>query len=244
MGKKLNQVIAAEAAVKGTVTEKITKLYQLNQKPDLFEGVQKEYKPLKDDDERLAPEGKRVQVRAEEQIAQAAVAWEELMSLAYTKDQANTTAFADVVVRGQTLLKNVPVTFLLFLEKRLIDMQTFVNVLPVLDEAHSWTPDENQGLFRSETMKTHRTLKKQRPIVLYESTKEHAAQTQLITEDVVSGHYETVRTSGALTHPRKRELLARCHELILAVKEAREHANLAEVTTLSAKPVLDFLFAN
>jgi hypothetical protein len=83
----------------------------------------------------------------------------------------------------------------------------------------------------------------QRPITLYEATKEHPAQTQLITEDVIAGAWITIKYSGAIPAPRKKQLLGRIEKLSNAVKFAREQANAAEATDKKlGKEVFDFLF--
>jgi hypothetical protein len=88
----------------------------------------------------------------------------------------------------------------------------------------------------------NRTKKVQKPIVLYDATKEHPAQTQLITEDVVVGYWDTVKHSGALPAPRKKELMSRIEKLSQALKFAREKANAADAETVSVgKPIFDYL---
>ncbi|MFT5681167.1 MAG: hypothetical protein ACI8RZ_002073 [Myxococcota bacterium] len=77
-------------------------------------------------------------------------------------------------------------------------------------------------------MTTHKTRKVQRPIVLYDATEHHPAQTQLITEDIIVGWWETVRHSGAIPSPRKQLLIERADRVLKAVRFAREEANDAE----------------
>ena len=102
-----------------------------------------------------------------------------------------------------------------------------------LDAAEKWDLDVNSGLFRSEAVKTHKTKKLQEPIVLYAATVEHPAQTQLITKDVVIGHWTGTKFSGALPASRKKALLARANKLLAAVKMAMKEANNTKVSTQS-----------
>ena len=82
------------------------------------------------------------------------------------------------------------------------------------------------------------------PITLYEATEEHPAQTQLITEDVIAGQWLTIKYSGAIAPPRKKQLLARIEKLSNAVKFAREQANAIEATEKKlGREVFDYLFA-
>ena len=95
----------------------------------------------------------------------------------------------------------------------------------MLDEAESWTKDENSGLFKTEATQTHRTKKTVKPIVLYPATEQHPAQTQLLTEDVIAGFWSQIKQSGAMPKPDKQALLERVESLLKALKEAREEAN-------------------
>jgi hypothetical protein len=150
------------------------------------------------------------------------------MDITATKDYANCHASADVVLDGQVLIQNAPATYLLFLEKQLSDLHTFVDKMPTLDETDDWTRDENSTLFKTAAIPTQRTKKVQKPLVLYPATAEHPAQTQMITEDVVVGYWDTIKQSGALPVPRKQVLLERIEKLSQAVKFAREQANSVE----------------
>ncbi len=113
----------------------------------------------------------------------------------------------------------------MFLEKQLTDIHTFVGNLPILDESENWTKDENSGLYKTEATQTHRTKKVVKPIVLYQATEQHPAQTQLITEDVIAGFWNQVKQSGAIPKPVKQKLQEKTEALLRAVKEAREEAN-------------------
>lgn len=220
---KLNQIVAIEKGVKGRVYGEISEMHKLSQKPDLFSGFSKQYRKKDEDGEDYPPEQKRVQVTA-------------------TKDWANCRAVADVEVDGIVLIAGAPVPFLLFLEKQITDLHTLIDKLPILDEADDWTRNDGTGLFKTTPIATHRTRKVQKPIVLYDATKEHPAQTQLITEDIVVGYWDTVKHSGALPSTRKKELLARIEKLSQAVKFAREKANSIDAETVSVgKPIFDYL---
>ncbi len=222
---KLNQVIAIEKGVKSRTSTEFTEMHHLSQKPELFTGFAKTYRPLDDAGEKYPPENKRVQYAANSMLTRAGHILSELWDVTAQKDGANTRAKADVVVDNNALLENVPVPLLLFLEKQLTDLRTFIDKMPTLDENDMWTADPVTGLHKTEPISTHRTKKEQEPIVLYDATKEHAAQTQLITKDVLVGYWETVKQSGALPKPRKDLLLDRVERVIRAVKFAREEAN-------------------
>jgi hypothetical protein len=239
---KLHQVIAIEKGNKQQAYKDITAVYQTFQKPKLFNGFVKKYEPTDEEGLRLPDDRQRVQFQAEALLANVAETMTSMIDLAAQKDWANTVASADVVVDGETLIKDAPATLLLFLEKQLSDLKDEVEKLPELDPAHDWERDENTGVWKSKPVKSHRTNKVQRPIVLYEATKEHAAQTQLITEDQIVGHWTTVRLSGAIQSPRKEKLRKRVRKLMDAVKMARAKANECEAEKKDvAKPIFDYL---
>lgn len=222
---KLNQIIAVEKGIKARAYSELTELNKAAQKAELFNGFSKVYEKKDEDGEDLPSEKKRVQFVAGEVLRAAERAIGEWMDVTARKDWSNAIATADVSVDGKVVLAGVPVTYLLFLEKQLTDMRTFAGNMPVLDEGEAWTRDENSGLYKSDVVSTHRTKKVQKPIVLYPATPEHPAQTQIVTEDVIAGHWKQVKHSGAMPKPERAALLERVEKLLKAVKEAREAAN-------------------
>lgn len=244
MSKKLNQVLAIEKGIKTKAHGMITELHRTTQKSDLFEGFTKTYAPLNDDSKTFPPESKKVTVSADEAINTLSSALTELFDITASKDWANTQAKADVVVDGKVILTGVPSTYLLFLDKQLTDLQTFVGKFAELDPSVDWKVDGATGMFKSEPVTTHRTEKVQEPLVLFPATVEHPAQTQLITKDVIIGHWHTTRFSGAMARPRKAAILERIQKLHRSVKEALEAANMtAAEPQRVGESVLKFLFA-
>ena len=242
---KLNQILAIEKGVKTRVYSEVTSLHKATQKPALMNGFHKTYQPRQEDGETYPPERQKVQYNHEDVIKRVASILTELFDITATKDWANTSAKADVVVDGQPLLRDVPATYLLFLEKQLSDLTTFFNKMTELDSAENWLEDPTTGLHRTESTHTQRTKKVQRPIVLYDATEHHPAQTQLITEDVVVGHWNTVKSSGAIPAPRKKQIIERIEKLAKAVKFAREEANGLEIERkYPGKEVFDYLFGS
>lgn len=240
---KLNQILAIEKGIKTRVYAEFTELHQATQKPALMNGFHKSYQPRDEDGETYPPESQKVQHNANEVLERVATSLAELFDITATKDWTNCNARADVVVDGRPLIKDVPATYLLFLEKQLSDLHTFVAKMAELDPGSDWSVDPGTGLYKTDTTMTQRTKKVQRPITLYEATKEHPAQTQLITEDVIAGAWMTIKYSGAIPAPRKKQLLARIEKLSNAVKFAREQANAAEATDKKlGKEVFEFLF--
>ena len=241
---KLNQIVAIEKSAKSDANGAITAIYHRVQKPDMFAGIARTYEPLLEDGERLPAESTRVMLNAEELLKTALRdAWTRLLDLTLTKDTANTHAKADIVVDGVTLATDVPVTYLIWLEKQLTDMTTLVTKMPLLDNAFAWAPDTT-GVWATTAVQTIKTKKVPRNHVKAEATDKHPAQVEMYFEDVPVGVWTTIRFSGAMPAVRQRELLARLAKLSEAVKFAREEANSAEVTDKHVGgAIFDYLLA-
>lgn len=227
---KLNQIIAIEKGVKTTAFQKLTDTYQLLQKNVLLSGISRTYRPRDEEGEQLPPESTRVQLRSEEVIQEVTGELTRLFDVTATKEWANCDAKADVLVDGVVLLKAVPATYLLFLEKQLVDIHTFLKKLPTLDASETWVLDPSADCYATEPVQTVRTKKIPRNHVKVEATEHHPAQVEVYHEDVAVGYWRTVKFSGALPARRVHELTERVEKLQQAVKFAREEANGLEVT--------------
>jgi hypothetical protein len=241
---KLHQVIAIEKSNKKQSLDDITEVYKTFQKPKLFSGFVKQYTPTNEEGLHIPDERQRVQFHVEPLLARVAETMTAMIDLTARKDWANTNAAADVVVDGETLISDAPATFLLFLEKQLKDLKDQVEKIPELDPAHDWEHDKNTGVWKSKPVSSHRTQKVHTPIVKYDATPEHPAQTEMIIEDQIVGHWKTTRLSGAIQSPRKALLKKRVRKLMDAVKMARAKANECEAEKCeAAKPLFDYLLA-
>lgn len=189
---KLNQIIAVEKGVKSAALRELAETQNLLQKPSLLAGITRTYQPKDEEGEQLPPEATRVQVKSEEVLRQTAATLTRLFDVTATKDWANRTAAADVVVDGETILDDVPVPYLLFLEKQLADLLTFVKRLPVLDAAEAWGFDDSPDTWRTEPVRTIRTKKVPRNHVKAEATDKHPAQVEVYYEDIAVGYWTTV----------------------------------------------------
>ena len=240
---KLCQILAVEKGVRNKTERRFTDLHRSAQQAEAFGGFEKTYLPVDEDGYRLPPESKRVQVKAGTVLADVADILTRLVDVTYAKDHTNTQILTDVVLDGQTLITAVPGHHLLFLEKTLDDVRTFVRKLPTLDPAVEWHWDENQGLFASDPVETLRTAKIEQPLVLAPATDRHPAQVQMVSKDVPAGTWTLVRYSGAIPVPRKQALLERIDKLQDAVKMALAAANQKEVSagTIS-EPIFRYLF--
>ena len=236
---KLNQIIAIERGEKQRSERKRTDVHKLSSKEELFSGLTRTYKPIDEEDQdKLPPEKKLVERTVQDAIEDFTSADGRLLDVTATKDWANTKAKADVKIDGNVILEGVPVTFLLFLEKRIIDLRTFVSKLPTLDPAKEWSLDSNTGFYKTDVQETIRTKKVRKNHVLAEATPEHPAQVEMYTEDVPVGKFEKIDFSGAWPRKRVDDTIARCDALLNAVKFAREQANETEVEDITVSEAI------
>jgi hypothetical protein len=241
---QLNQIVALEKGVKSRAQADFAAASSQLQKAPLLSGISRTYKPKDDEGERLPAESTRVQVRTTEVLADVRRTLTRLFDVVLTKDVANGDAKASIVVDGTTIADDVPVTYLLFLEKQLADLQNFVAKLPVLDAAEAWSFDEATDTYATAPTQTTRSKKVPRNHVKAEATEKHPAQVEMYFEDVLVGYWTTVKYSGALPQARITELKNRVVKLGEAVKVAREQANAVTVTDKKiGDRVFDYLFA-
>lgn len=225
---KLNQVIALVQGRKARATKTITDAYRCWQ-TELLKGLTRNYQPLDDAGEKLPSESKVVSLHANEVIKKVVARMNEYYDCVATQECANQEAKANVTIGETIILKDMPVTVLLFFEKQLVDLLTFAKSLPVLPVDKEWRYDEKRGCFITEPEVTTRTQKQPKVIVKYNATPEHPAQTELFSEDKVVGHWSTVHMSGALTKEKRDGIIDRIEKLQDAVKKAREEANGYEI---------------
>lgn len=240
---QLNQIIAVANGKKSHTQSVVTQIYHLLQKPQLFDGLTRTYRPKDDEGDRLPSEEKRLQCRVPDVVEEAVTAWSELFDIVATQEAANTRATANVKVNGTVIAHEVPVTVLLFLEKQLVDIHTFVSKWPTVDPSEDWEHSPEAACYASKPQETTRSKKVLRNHVKAEATKEHPAQVEVYTEDELVGYWRMTKFSGAVTEQEKREALARVRDLQEAVKMAREEANSATAEDYSiSNDVFDFLF--
>ncbi len=244
MATKLNQIIAIEKGVKAKAAAVLTEVYQSLGKKDQFQGLEKTYQPKDDENgEKLPPQSKKVQTSVDALIKSVMPPLSRMMDVVSTKENANAKAKADLVVNGVTLLSDVPVTYLLFLEKQLVDLKTLVSKLPTLAPDKNWDTDQTTGLWKTPVVETHRTKKVEEHFVVVQATDKFPAQTAHVAKDVIDGYWSTVDLSGEASPVMVKRLLEKIEDLQRAVQFAREAANSVEVTD---KPVgdklLEFIF--
>lgn len=243
MATQQNQILAIEKGIKTRTMAELTEFHKITQKSSLMNGQSRKFHATHEDGEHFPDENQHVQYNYRDVFNQLQKSMVGYINITGTKDWTNCEAKADVKINGDIIIPQVPATHLLFLEKQLKDLETFVLKIAQLDPGEEWSWDASEGYHRTGTLKQNRTKKVQEGLVLHPPTKEHPAQTQMVTKDVTIGYWHTVKYSGAIERSEKKNILARIEIFSNAVKMAREEANRAEAKQQHhGKAVMDFVF--
>lgn len=171
------------------------------------------------------------------------------MDAAHHIDMANTLAKSDVVLEdGTVILKEIPATSLLQLEKRVKEVQELIAAIPTLDPSKGFEPDATRGdgIYRARDDERPRTAKQFSFVVMVPPTDKHPAQVKELMNDVLTGHTITQEWSSLLTVADKGDMLDRVESLMRAVKKARARANEMEIDVRENKigaKLLDYVFS-
>jgi hypothetical protein len=220
-----------------------TAAYHSLQRVSQLVGLERTYKPIADDGERLPPESTRLQTRAEDVIASLESTLIELFDATATAEVGNARTTASVKIDGRVLVEGVPAPYLLFLEKQLVRLHAFADKLPVLDPSEEWNYSDGQRAYATKPAESSRSKKVPRVLVKAKATDKHPEQTEIVHEDQVVGYWTAIKYSGAVPEARKAQILRRIERLQDAVKAAREEANTLYVERIeNGKAFYDFIF--
>lgn len=243
----LNQIVAVRTTVKSDTADQLTANYSLLKKANLVNGLSRKYKSHAEGGFEYPNEMTMPQVKAVEVLHQIAKDMTKYFDVTAALDWTNQQARADINIwagdKPMTLLRQVPVTYLMFLEKQLVNMEEVLKKLPTLDPAETWTFDATANLYRSAPVGTVKTKKLWNNHVKAPATDKHPAQVETYTTDEPIGTWETTKLSGAVPVSYVNKLLGRVRTLTEAVKFAREQANMTEV--VDQKPgrvIFEYLF--
>ena len=176
------------------------------------------------------------------------------LDVAYQVDLANTKAVADVIPEDGKeipLLRDIPATTLLQLEKRVAEWKTMIAAIPTLDPAKGFEVDpthreakQGKGIYKSRAVIKPRTKKSKEVIRLAPPTDKHPEQAQLIDVDKLIGHTEDTEWSSMITPALKADLLDRVEILYRAVAKARAKANEFNLETKDkiGSTLLEYIF--
>lgn len=242
---KLNQVIALEKGVKATSERAVTDVYHQFQRGEAFNGLVRTYEPNDEEGFVYPPESKKVTASVNILVSQLQTAWTRLFDLTATKDTTNQLAKADIKIGTHVLATGVPVSTLIWLEKKLVELKTIIDKIPVTDIADDWTWDDSNQVFRSATVRTLRQKKVEEYVTLSQPTDKHPAQFAKVAKDVPEGHWNTTKLSGAASPFQRQAFATRVAELTEAVKKAREEANMTDVVDVQiGSSLLNYVFGS
>ncbi len=245
---KLCTVIPVVKEKKKQAHNDITAAHQKRLTNEMTLGFAKKYHPGSEDGDVYPDEGKLVQSTVSEVVADVEKSLVDLFDVVYTQECGNTVAAADIVVKDASgnplvLAAAVPVTYLLFIEKRLVDIETFVSNLPTLAGATRWTWSDGINCYVSDTTRVNKTKKVMKSFEASPATDRHPAQVQVFNEDVIIGYYDVEAYSGAIQAKVKADMLARVRALKDAVVTAREEANSKDVEAKKiGSKILGYIF--
>lgn len=247
MNGKLHELLAAEEDLKG-MAKRITAETEVtfNKKQGHFVEQITEIVPLEENKPTVRDGHTPMIETVNGKLDYFANAMGQYLDAFYQKEATNTEAKADVVLDdGEVLLKDIPATALLGLERELKKIHQVYSLIPTLEPTIVWTRDEEAGegirIARQSKMKTKKITK---PFVLAPATDRHPAQVEKVTEDIHIANTETTYRSSKLTPARKSELLGRVDTLSRAVKKARMRANSVEHKTGTvSKKIFNFINA-
>lgn len=235
---KLHEVLAVEGS-RRSAYEKVLKetLHVFKERPDLFRGEEKTYAPFSEEDSHESGVVERLDMTTTvpQRLSYLGEFLTQYLDTVYQKEMTNQSARGDIVLDGETIIPQVPVSYLLNLESTLSKLREVLNLTPTLQSGIDWTEDSSHkfpGVMRSkhpeETFKTKKIL---RPFELSPATREHPAQVEKLSEDKPVGKYQRQLWSGMLSPADKSAMLSRLDKMIEAVRIARMQANEAEVMT-------------
>jgi len=243
---QLHQVIAIERGVVADTDghlAKVRHVLAIGGDNDPLTGISREYESRRGaDGDQLPPQSRRVQLTVADLLQTVQQHLTRLFDLKFTREYANCSARADIVLPdGNTLVKDVPAGYLLFLEAQLAQLIGLIERLPELNPALEWSNDDPalpEGQWKSAARRTERTKKVPQVQVLYAATTEHPAQVRTYETDIIEGYWTEVRFSGQLPAREIQAMRARATEVLQAVRFAREKANTIDVTDRKAGDAL------
>jgi len=247
---KLHELLAVEGNLKSQADKCRTELTAtFKSKQHHFTEKIVSFKPYEENSQAIVESQLDLQTTVAKELKWLSEFAIKALDVAYQVAEANTIARADVILEnGVVLLKNLPATALLELEKRAKELHDFIDSIPTLDPAKGFRPDADRGdgIFKAREDRKTRTKKMNKVLTLAPPTDKHPAQVQLVTEDVPVGDILTLEWSGLITTADKGDMLSRVEEFARAVKRARSNANGVEIPKSDVKigaAIVNYIFA-
>lgn len=250
---RMHEVLACEKTVLNARDKVLKETQGKFEKVDTyFKGHSKSLQMLSDTPqnqalERASREDKVVATSVYETLDYALALWAKAENLQIQKNEGNTRSKADIVFRGEVIMKDVPIDQIMGLEARITELRALINNVPTLDASKNWVADTNRGngYYKEATTETRTKTEKQIDAkVLYPATVEHPAQVKEFSFDQIVGNFTTQNFSSAVTSRQKADMLAAIDDLIVSTKKARVAANQTEVSPVTdAEKIVKIILA-
>jgi hypothetical protein len=246
---KLHELLAIEANLETQAAKVRADLANtFEKKRHLFEEKRLLFTPNTEGAQVVTEQQTDIQTTVQKELAWVQPHLAKALNASYQVAEANTQARADIILEDSDtpLVKDVPATSLLELQKRLAEILHLAQAIPTLDPAKGFVADSQRGpgIYKAREIRKTRTTKQPKVIVKYEATKEHPAQTELYSADLPLGIIEEQEWSGMMTPAEKAAVLDRIEILSRAVRSARSRANEQAVDTTKkiAPALLGYIF--
>lgn len=241
---QLHRLLAVETEKKNTarvIVEETTNTF-IKKHPH-FEGHQRTYFKTLEDSDDFSPEIKEVVDTVKGKLDHTIKALVPALDVLISKEETNASGNVHAMLSVDGIeFGELSATSLLQLETQLKAVRKLYISIPTLDPVKVWTKNEDTELYESDKEVTYKTIKKEEPLVLYAATKEHPAQTKIMSVDKQAGKWEKYLKSGKIKPIVKSILIERIDILINAVKDARALANQAEVVQVKVgQKLFDFI---
>ena len=223
---KIHEILAAEPNVKAKA-ETILKegIDTFKNKQAHFQGLIRTYHPKEEDGETFPDETQEIVTTVPAKVDYVMKALINRLDIIVSKEHSNLTAYGDITIDGKILQAGVCATALLSMEKEVKNWRAFLLAAPTLKPGIKWNWDKINNYYVSNEFETVKTRKVQEVLVKYPHTKEHPAQTEMITKDVLVGSWKQTLIAGGWTPARKAKIIDKVDKLEIAIKEARQRAN-------------------
>lgn len=243
---KLHEVLAVERDKQAVSNKLLTESLKTLKKDSLFKGQTRTLTHFSDEDRHLdITEHQNLETTVSENLQYIKPFWSEWIDVVATKDNANMSANADILVDGKKFATGVSAMTLLGLETKLNRLRDVLESIPTLPPGIAWTADEQErsGVYRSEhIVTTIKDVKDTEFRKVAEATESHPAQIAQVPVTKQTGKYETIQKCGMMTPLDKADHLARLDTLLHAVKKARARANEQKVENVSiGESIFDYV---
>src|SRR5690348_7835341 len=231
MATYLHQLIAVQRGVDEETAKTlgaVKHLLAVGGDQDPLTGLSRVYEPVSDDPtDQLPAQARRVQITAAELISRAAASLDRLFNLKFAREEGNCNARADVIVDGNTILQDVPVGFLMFLEAQVGKIVEMIDQIPTLNPADDWSdtaPGLREGVWQSAPRKT--AVPKRMPQVQVLSPaqvidgQKFDPQVRPYETEVTVGWWTTVKYSGQMDPKVQQDMRARAVKVQDALRTA------------------------